>query len=464
MKKLLLSLCIAAALLHAKENADIKYAQTMPREEATQQKVLLSYASVLENARKSVVNISIQKSVSQGLYTNPFFNDPFFREFFRGFEDSRIPQERVERSLGSGVIIASNGYIVTNNHVVDGADKIVVNLAGDQKEYEAKLIGKDPKSDLAIIKIEAKNLHALTFYNSDDVKVGDVVFALGNPFGVGETVTQGIVSATGRSSVGIVEYEDFIQTDASINPGNSGGALINSAGYLIGINSAIISKSGGNVGIGFAIPANMVSKIATALIENGEFKRAYLGVRISDVSDDMSSFYNGKFGALVTSIEEGTPADKAGLKRGDLILSVEGKKVKGSSELKNIIGTFEPNATVTLEILRDNKVITKKVQLMHQTGTFKESGGFSYKGLSVQNLSAMNKQEFGVTANIQGVVVSEVAQDSEAQKIGIMAGDVIVQIENVEIKHVEDFAKATQNEKKKRFYIYRRGGIFAVVL
>ncbi len=230
MKKLLLSLCIAAALLHAKENADIKYAQTMPREEATQQKVLLSYASVLEDARKSVVNISTQKSVSQGLYTNPFFNDPFFREFFRGFEDSRVPQERVERSLGSGVIIASNGYIVTNNHVVDGAEKIVVNLAGDQKEYEAKLIGKDPKSDLAIIKIEAKNLHALTFYNSDDVKVGDVVFALGNPFGVGETVTQGIVSATGRSSVGIVEYEDFIQTDASINPGNSGGALINSAG------------------------------------------------------------------------------------------------------------------------------------------------------------------------------------------------------------------------------------------
>ncbi len=208
----------------------------------------------------------------------------------------------------------------------------------------------------------------------------------------------------------------------------------------------------------------MVSKIATALIENGEFKRAYLGVRISDVSDDMSNFYNGKFGALITSIEDGTPADKAGLKRGDLILSVEGKKIKGSSELKNIIGTYEPNATVTLEVLRDGKVITKKVKLMHQTLTFKESGGLGYKGLSVQNLSAMNKQEFGVSANVQGVVVSEVAQDSDAQKAGIMAGDVIVQIENIEIKNVEDFAKATQDEKKKRLYIYRRGGIFAVVL
>lgn len=461
MKKIVLALMLGSSLLLS--NVEINYAEKLPRQDATTSNVLLSYSGILEKTRKTVVNIATQKSVSQNNYMNPFMSDPFFREFFRGFDDSKVPQERVERSLGSGVIISKDGYIVTNNHVVEGADKIVVNLAGEQKEYEAKLIGKDPKSDLAIIKIDAKNLQAISFYDSDDVKVGDVVFALGNPFAVGETVTQGIVSATRRSSVGIVEYEDFIQTDASINPGNSGGALINSAGYLIGINSAIISKSGGNVGIGFAIPSNMVNKVATALIENGEFKRAYLGVRISDVSDDMSLFYDGAFGALITSIEEGTPAEKAGLKRGDLILKVDNKEVKSASELKNAIGSYAPDAKITLEILRDKKIITKKVNLTTQIAKI-ENSSTSYKGISVAELTLPNKQEYGVSDTIQGVVVTEVKKDSKAQTLGIFAGDVIVQIENKEIKNLKDFQKATKNEDKKRIYIYRRGAIFAIVL
>lgn len=461
MKKIVLALILGSSLLLS--NVEIHYAEKLPRQDATTSNVLLSYSDVLEKTRKTVVNIATQKSVSQNNYMNPFMSDPFFREFFRGYEDSRVPQERVERSLGSGVIISKDGYIVTNNHVVDGADKIVVNLAGEQKEYEAKLIGKDPKSDLAIIKIDNKNLQAISFYDSEDVKVGDVVFALGNPFGVGETVTQGIVSATRRSSVGIVEYEDFIQTDASINPGNSGGALINSAGYLIGINSAIISKSGGNVGIGFAIPSNMVNKVATALIQNGEFQRAYLGVRISDVSEDMSLFYNGAFGALVTSIEEGTPAEKAGLKRGDLILKVDKKEVKSASELKNTIGSYAPDAKITLEILRDKKIITKNVNLSTQIAKV-ENSSTSYKGISVAELTLSNKQEYGVNDSIKGVVVTEVKKDSQAQILGIFVGDVIVQIENKEIKNIKDFQKATNNEDKKRIYIYRRGAIFAIVL
>lgn len=461
MKKIVLALMLGSSLLLS--NVEIHYAEKLPRQDATTSNVLLSYSDVLEKTRKTVVNIATQKSVSQNNYMNPFMSDPFFREFFRGYEDSRVPQERVERSLGSGVIISKDGYIVTNNHVVDGADKIVVNLAGEQKEYEAKLIGKDPKSDLAIIKIDNKNLQAISFYDSEDVKVGDVVFALGNPFGVGETVTQGIVSATRRSSVGIVEYEDFIQTDASINPGNSGGALINSAGYLIGINSAIISKSGGNVGIGFAIPSNMVNKVATALIQNGEFQRAYLGVRISDVSEDMSLFYNGAFGALVTSIEEGTPAEKAGLKRGDLILKVDKKEVKSASELKNTIGSYAPDAKITLEILRDKKIITKNVNLSTQIAKV-ENSSTSYKGISVAELTLSNKQEYGVNDSIKGVVVTEVKKDSQAQTLGIFVGDVIVQIENKEIKNIKDFQKATNNEDKKRIYIYRRGAIFAIVL
>ena len=461
MKKIVLALMLGSSLLLS--NVEIHYAEKLPRQDATTSNVLLSYSDVLEKTRKTVVNIATQKSVSQNNYMNPFMSDPFFREFFRGYEDSRVPQERVERSLGSGVIISKDGYIVTNNHVVDGADKIVVNLAGEQKEYEAKLIGKDPKSDLAIIKIDNKNLQAISFYDSEDVKVGDVVFALGNPFGVGETVTQGIVSATRRSSVGIVEYEDFIQTDASINPGNSGGALINSAGYLIGINSAIISKSGGNVGIGFAIPSNMVNKVATALIQNGEFQRAYLGVRISDVSEDMSLFYNGAFGALVTSIEEGTPAEKAGLKRGDLILKVDKKEVKSASELKNTIGSYAQDAKITLEILRDKKIITKNVNLSTQIAKV-ENSSTSYKGISVAELTLSNKQEYGVNDSIKGVVVTEVKKDSQAQTLGIFVGDVIVQIENKEIKNIKDFQKATNNEDKKRIYIYRRGAIFAIVL
>ena len=262
-----------------KEADPAKIKRTQPSENA-----LLSYADMLDDVKRSVVNISIEKSVggrTAGGF-NPFFNDPFFRQFF----DDRyfnIPKERVERALGSGVVISKDGYIVTNNHVVAGADKVTVAIPGDKKEYEAQIVGTDPKSDLAVIKIDGENFRPVTFYDSDAVRVGDVVFALGNPFGVGETITKGIVSATKRSSVGIVEYEDFIQTDASINPGNSGGALVNSLGQLVGVNSAIISKSGGNVGIGFAIPSNMVKNIAKALVEKGKFTRAYLGVTISDM-------------------------------------------------------------------------------------------------------------------------------------------------------------------------------------
>ncbi|WP_229860102.1 trypsin-like peptidase domain-containing protein [Candidatus Sulfurimonas baltica] len=247
MKKLLLLGLVSLNLVYAQDSVEFKYAPTdTQRQHPTSQDYILSYNNILENVRTSVVNISTKRTLNNmQAESNPFMNDPYFREFFKN--QRQIPQERVQSALGSGVIISKDGYIITNNHVVDGSDIIKVSIAGDKKEYEAQLIGKDEKSDLAIIKIEAKDLNAVTFYNSDKVKVGDIVFALGNPFGVGETITQGIVSATGRSGVGIVEYEDFIQTDASINPGNSGGALINSAGHLIGINSAIISKSGGTL-------------------------------------------------------------------------------------------------------------------------------------------------------------------------------------------------------------------------
>lgn len=461
MKKLLLLGLVSLSLVYAQDSVEFKYAPAdTQRQHPTSQNYILSYNNILENVRTSVVNISTKRTLNNTqAESNPFMNDPYFREFFKN--QRQVPQERVQRALGSGVIISEDGYIITNNHVVDGSDIIKVSIAGDKKEYEAQLIGKDEKSDLAIIKIEAKDLNAVTFYNSDKVKVGDIVFALGNPFGVGETITQGIVSATGRSGVGIVEYEDFIQTDASINPGNSGGALINSAGHLIGINSAIISKSGGNVGIGLSIPSNMVTSIATELINKGKYSRAYLGVVISDISAEMSSFYNDNFGALITSIEDNSPASKAGLKRGDLIISVNGKKIESASELKNNIGSHSPLRVVNVKFLRDKKIDIVNVTL-DSLDKKSISGELTYQGLKVVPLSSSYKQELG--ANINGVLVIEIEENSKSQTMNIKKGDIILQIENSEISTLDDFKRAIASQEKKRFFIYRRGSIFAVVL
>jgi serine protease Do len=460
MKSIVFMLLLSATIVFGKSNIEFNYADSDTRKYPTNQEYILSYNNVLENVRYSVVNISTQKSVSQQVI-NPFMNDPFFREFFRGYKN--IPQERVQRSLGSGVIISEDGYIVTNNHVVDGADKIVVNLVGDKKEYEAELVGKDAKSDLAVIKIDKDALPAVKFFDSDKVKVGDVVFALGNPFGLNETITQGIVSATGRSGVGIVEYEDFIQTDASINPGNSGGALVNSKGDLIGINSAILSKSGGNVGIGFAIPSNMVTSIAKQLIISGKFSRAYLGVNISDVSEDMSKFYNDNFGALVTGVEEGTPAADAGLLRGDLIVAVNEKEISSASELKNTIGTFAPNTEVTIKFLRNKKLKKAYVKL----GSLEDvapGGSVEYKGLELKDIDAQTRGKLMLSSEVKGVIITKVDPKSGASKIGIQEGDVIIQVENKEITNTKEFVEATKSKNKKRLFIYRRGGVFAVVL
>ncbi len=460
MKKILLILTLTLTMSLMADTVKFKYSQNDTRKFPAQQDYILSYANILDKVKTSVVNISIKKSVTTSRQ-NPMTNDPFFREFFKNQQN--IPKERIQRALGSGVIISEDGYIITNNHVVDGADEIVVNLVNDKKEYKAKLIGKDKKSDLAVIKIEAKNLNAVTFYNSDKVRVGDVVFALGNPFGLHETTTQGIVSATRRTGVGITEYENFIQTDASINPGNSGGALINSKGDLIGINSAILSKSGGNVGIGFAIPSNMVTTVAKQLIENGKYTRAYLGVAISNVSENMSSFYNNNYGALITSVEEDTPAKKAGLKRGDLIVALNNTEIKSASELKNKVGSFAPSTEVTIKVLRDKKLKTFDVKLGELSGV-SPSGSVSYAGLEVQSITPQLRIQLRVSPNVDGVLVSSVNPTSKAGQLGISKGDIIIQVENKEIKNLSEFKKAIRTKTKKRIYIYRKGGVFAVVL
>lgn len=460
MKKLIILITIALSLNLNADSVKFNYSKDDIRKFPTNQEYILSYANILESVRTSVVNISTTKNVTTAT-SNPHMIDPLFREFFRN--QRNIPQERIQRALGSGVIISDDGYIVTNNHVVDGADEIVVNLVGDKKEYKAKLIGKDKKSDLAVIKIDKDNLNAVIFYNSDKVRVGDVVFALGNPFGLSETITQGIVSAKGRTGVGIVEYENFIQTDASINPGNSGGALINSAGNLIGINSAILSKSGGNVGIGFAIPSNMVTSIAKQLIENGIYTRAYLGVAISDVSETMSNFYNNNYGALITAVEKDTPAQNGGLKRGDLIIAIDNTEIKSANELKNKVGSYPPNTEVNIKILRDKELKIKTVMLGSLNGVSPD-GSVSYAGIEVQNIDSVLRTQLRISPKVDGVLVSNVDSNSKALKLGVLKGDIIIQVENKEIKNLNEFKKAVRTKSHKRIYIYRRGGVFAVVL
>lgn len=451
-KSFLLVTILAVIYLWTNSSASVNFEDANPNFERQNPKenVVLSYNSSIEGALNAVVNISTQKNVKQqSLSQHPFFNDPFFQQFFgRGFNgnnQNQAPQERVERSLGSGVIVTADGYIVTNNHVIAEADKIIVLLPNDTKEYEAKLIGSDHKSDLAVIKIEAKELPYLKFADSSKSKIADMVFAIGNPFGVGETVTSGIISALDKSGVGINAYENYIQTDASINPGNSGGALVDSRGALVGINTAIISKSGGNVGIGFAIPSNMVKKIAKELIENGKVTHGYLGVNVKDVTADTKEFYAGKNGAIIMDIQKNSPASKAGLKRGDLIFAIDGEQIKDSAALRNKIGLMSPGKKVEISYLRNKKE--------HKTTITLENLD------SASKLSASNELFGGVSVEEQNgvVIITNVKAGSKAEQNGFNKGDIILQVGDIEIKSLNDLNSALEQYKGKKQVYFQRG-------
>lgn len=446
-KSLLLVSVLAVIYLWTSSVASVSFEDANPnfQRENPKENVVLSYNTSIEGALNAVVNISTQKSVKQRTFVNPFFNDPFFQQFFgRGFQN-QVPQERVERSLGSGVIVTKDGYIITNNHVIAEADKIIVILPNDTKEYEAKLIGSDPKSDLAVIKIEAKDLPYLKFADSTKSKVGDVVFAIGNPFGVGETVTSGIISALDKSGVGINAYENYIQTDASINPGNSGGALVDSRGALVGINTAIISKSGGNVGIGFAIPSNMAKKIAKELVENGKVTHGYLGVSVKDVTSDVKEFYAGKNGALIMDVQKNSPAARAGLKRGDLIFSIDGEAIKDAAALRNKIGLMGPGKKVEIIYIRSKKE--------HKTTIVLDNLDTATK------LATTNELFGGVSVDEQNgsVVITQVKAGSNAEKAGFQKGDIILQVGDIEIKTMADLTNALDQYKGKKQVYFQRG-------
>lgn len=415
------------------------------------------FAPVVRQALPAVVNISTSKMIKVGNDgdDNPFLNDPRFRQFFgpnSGQQFSQPKQER-EHALGSGVIVNKNGYILTNNHVVDGATQITVDLP-DKRHFTAKVVGADPQSDVAVLKIDATDLPVLPLGNSKSLEVGDYVLAIGDPMGIGETVTLGIVSATGRTNVGVEGssgYENFIQTDAAINPGNSGGALINSRGELVGINTAIASSSGGNQGIGFAIPIDMARGVMTQLIEHGKVTRGYLGIGIEQMTPALAKQFGltGSEGTLVTEVTDGSPAAKAGLQRGDVILAINGEEISDYSQLRLHIADLAPNSTVHLKVMRNGKLMDVPVTLAQlkeekQAASSGDSevteGGMA--GVQIENLTPQISQQLGISAQTQGVVVSQVEPNSAAAEAGLAPGDVVVEVNRHAVHNTQEFQQA----------------------
>jgi serine protease Do len=417
-------------------------------------------------ARPAVVNISTTSMVTTE--ENPFgdmFNDPFFRHFF-GDRNGHPGQKRKHKSsgLGSGVIVSEHGYILTNNHVVEGAEDIKVTLY-DKRELKGKIVGTDPRTDLAVIKIDAKDLPTLRLGDSANLKIGDIVLAVGSPFGLNQTITMGIVSAVGRSNIGLADFEDFIQTDAAINPGNSGGALVNSSGELVGINTAIFSTSGGYMGIGFAIPSNMAKTVMDSIIDHGKVVRGWLGVSIQNLSPELAKSLGIKEteGALISGIEPNSPADKAGFKRRDLVVELNGKKVLDSTSLRNMVSATSPGKKVDFKIIRDGKEQTITVTL----GEFKEKKTVKkteynnvLKDVTIHELTPGMQEKLNLPENLGGVVVTEVGPESPAQGL-LQPGDVIQEINKIAIRSAQDYDKAVSKlgeHDTVLLLIYREGG------
>ena len=417
-------------------------------------------APMLENAMPGVVNVAT-KTFIRGA-NNPLLEDPFFRYFF-GLPGNQ-PRRKETQSLGSGVIInAEKGYIITNNHVIEHADEISVTLR-DGREMDAKLVGTDKEADIAVLQVKADHLTALPLADSDNLRVGDFVVAIGNPFGLGQTVTSGIISALGRSGLGIEGYEDFIQTDASINPGNSGGALVNFDGQLIGINTAIIGPAGGNVGIGFAIPINMAKNIVQQLVEYGEVKRGSLGVVVQDITPELSKAFDiptGK-GVIVSQVVEGSAADKAGVHQGDIILSIDRHLVRKSSELRNAIGLQRIGKRIELKILRngESKTLTAIISEPKQHRFSGNDINRRLSGVVFGEIEPGNPL-FG---RIQGVEVVKIHKNSRAWQAGIREHDIIVSINRRRVSNQADVKKVAGNARGLLLNIRRDDSAYFVVI
>ncbi|HJE03369.1 Periplasmic serine endoprotease DegP precursor [Aliarcobacter thereius] len=467
-RKIVLIAFVLSATIFAK-TIEFEEMQNNPaRVSPNSQNEILSFNNNIKDSVKSVVNISTKRSVTNSNLPFPMLDDPFFKKFFGDEFSNQFKQNRIQNSLGSGVIVTKDGYIVTNNHVIENAEEIAVTIADDQTEYSAKLIGKDADSDIAVIKIDTKNkLTPIKLGDSTSLLVGDLTFAIGDPFGVGTTVTMGIISALNKNRVGINKYENYIQTDASINPGNSGGALVDSRGALIGINTAILSKSGGNDGIGFAIPVDMVKDVVSKLVVDGKVTRGYLGVIIADLDKDTKQVYK-KEGAIILDVAPNTPASQSGLKRGDLVFSINDKKVKDRTTLQNIIASFKPNEKVVFGIERDKKDIKLEIVLGDRSsieGVSKDEQNI-LNGLKISPITNDIARKYRLPNDLTGVLIIEVEPKSKAEKAGFLAGDIIIQIEDIEIKDFSNIQTALKryNDIYKKVYINRYGQTALVII
>jgi len=422
---------------------------------------LPSLAPMLEDVLPSVVNISTEGRVSAG--SSPFQSDPFFERFFNMMPDSQ-PRQRRTQSLGSGVIIDSeSGYVVTNHHVIENADQIRVRL-DDGRSFEAKVVGADPEADVAVIQIPAQGLKAIKLGDSDSLRVGDFVVAIGNPFGLSQTATSGIVSALGRSGLGIEGYEDFIQTDASINQGNSGGALVNLRGELIGVNTAILARGGGNVGIGFAIPVNMVVSLTAQIIEFGEVRRGRLGVHIQDLTPELAEAFGVEAGsgALISKVMPDSAAKAADLREGDVITMVNGRAIKGATELRNVIGLARADEEIELTYIRDRKSFNKKIRIR---AVVAESGrgiqiSESFEGARLEDVDDSSSQN-----GQPGIRVVEVTSGSAAWQAGLRSGDIILSVNRQWVFSLEDLVQIVNGRTSGLLLNIQRGesALFLVI-
>ncbi len=441
-----------------------------------------SYSDIVKRVAPSVVTITSEtkaKRVRMGTEENSMMQDPMLRQFFGG----RMPEMQTgpQKGLGSGVIISADGYIVTNNHVVEGADSLKVTI-DDGRELIAKVVGRDPQTDIAVIKVDAKDLPAVTFADTKKIEVGDRVLAIGNPFGIGETVTSGIISAKGRQ-VGIVNdgkgLENFIQTDAAINPGNSGGALIDIDGRVIGINTAIMSRSGGSQGVGLAVPANLVSQVAEGLVKNGKVVRGFLGVNVQNVTPALAERFGMKSrdGALVADVTPDSPADKAGLQEGDVITALNGEAVADANRLTLAVTAVAPGTKVTLDVLRKGKPEQLTATTGERPKTF-AGGGRSLEpanrdddegvlnGVAVEDLSPEARREMNIPARVKGAIVTNVEPDSASARAGVNPGDVILEINRQRITSAEEAIdlSAKAEGKKTLLKLWSRGSTLFVVV
>jgi serine protease Do len=430
----------------------------------------IGFAPIVKEVLPNVVNISSSKVVrTPNQMPEGMQSDPFFQQFFgHGFGRPEIPKNQREHSLGSGVIVSPEGYVLTNNHVVDGATDVKVTLS-DKRELKAQIVGTDPKTDVAVLKLEGSNFPAITLGDSSKVQVGDYALAIGDPFGVGQTVTMGIVSAKGRGNLGIEDYEDFIQTDAPINPGNSGGALVNDRGELVGINTAILSHgSGGNEGIGFAIPVNLARNVMGQILDHGKVTRGYLGVVIQPISPAMAKQLGlSKLqGALVGDVSSKGPAQAAGVQRGDVILSMNGKAVTDSNELRNTVSMMQPGETVKLEVSRngstkDINVKLGELPLSKQDAESKheDPSKDALEGVSVENLDAETAAQLQLPESTKGVVVTGIDPASpKAAESGLQKGDVIQEVNHQPIHNVAEFEQAMRKAGGSALLLVNRGG------